>query len=354
MSTAPSLDIADAKRTTVRRLPWDGVDPVRWNRFVVDCPDAFYFHTPEWMSLLARSFPNWRGKVLLAEDRSGEWCALLPYVCANRFGVRTVLSMPFGAFGGPLVREGCPPEALPLMCGLLLSENRAVNTRGLLVTEYGNRALQTLPAEVKRCFRIVHGTTQVLDLTGGAEMVWRNRFQPQRRRQASSARQRGLVVRRGEGLPDYLAYHQLYDRAAREGRYRIRPPRLFFENLARAESPHVQLWVAEHDGILVAGNLSFHYRDDAVSLSGAMRCDYAWCHPAVALHDATIREACACGCHTYHFGPSPRLPGVARFKEQFGCEEKRYSLWAAISRLGHLLEWMRPAIQRACDMDGRR
>lgn len=338
---------------TVISTSHDQVDPDQWESFLERCPDATYFHTPEWMSLLAGSFPRWKGRVLISVDDHGEWVALLPWMETLRFGLRTNLSMPFGTFGGPVVASGCPLEAGAELCRCL--RPLSWNTRGLLLTEFENRCLAWLGARDGRTvpghaglYNVTEGTTHVLDLSGGAQAVWAERFAPQRRRQTTCARRRGLRVRRAGSPADWLAYASIYQEVARHWHTRCRVPSGFFDRLSDNSPSRAHLWVAEHEGEIVAGNLSFFYRDQAISWSGTMRKEHASLHPAVALHHATIEEACAAGCRLYHLGPSPGLMGAARFKEQFGCETRPYRVWTALSPGGRMLERIRPSLTRSC------
>jgi lipid II:glycine glycyltransferase (peptidoglycan interpeptide bridge formation enzyme) len=177
------------------------------------------------------------------------------------------------------------------------------------------------------------------------ENVWQTHFTPQRRRQVGCARRRGLRLRRAHTLDDFRAHFELYADMMRERCAQPILPYRLFEQLARCESPGVQLWVAEHAGQIIASNLAFFHGAIAISWSGAMRRAHAAYHPTVALHHATAREACAQGCRAYHLGASPGLPGVARFKEQFGCDEGQIHTWTAPSPLGQFLGRLRPPVQ---------
>jgi lipid II:glycine glycyltransferase (peptidoglycan interpeptide bridge formation enzyme) len=113
------------------------------------------------------------------------------------------------------------------------------------------------------------------------------------------------------------------------------------------------LWMAEYEDQLVAGNIFFCFKGQAISWSGVMRRSHAWLHPSVALQHASIKDACTCGCREYHFGPSLSFQSVERFKEQFGSERREYRNWAALTPLGRVLERLRPAITRACGSEER-
>lgn len=349
MSGSPHQRAAEAGHMEIRLVTWSEAKCDHWRRFLSTCPDATFFHTPEWMSLLVNSFHDWHGKVIFAEDPSGNWQAMLPFVEVRHLGVRTVLSMPFGTFGGVLSLPACPLPALRQMCSMLQGRMTPWNYRGIMITEFKSSAMRCLLREARQQrFAIFPHMTQTLDLGGGLEEVWRRRFEPQRRRQTRCARRRGLVLRRAETASDFLAYFDLFNDVSKTWEGHVRLPRLFFRNLYALQSPHVHLWIAEHKGEIVAGNIFFDYRDQAISWNGVMRRSHASLHPTVALQHASIEDACTCGCREYHFGPSLNLQTVERFKEQFGSHKREYRNWAALTPLGRILERFRPAITRAC------
>lgn len=343
----------DDASSRLRLVSWDDADSTEWERFLSVCPDATFFHAPEWMALLVRSFPDWHGNLLFAEDPTDGWQALLPFVEVRHLGIRTILSMPFGTFGGILALPGCPPATLKQMCFMLEGRLTPWNTRGMMITEFDNNAMTCLRKEAGQRFTIVPQTTQVLDLGAGFENVWRNSFERQRRRQTRCARRRGLVLRRAKSITDFAAFFDLFHEVSRAWNYRIRLPKKFFRNLYESDSRHVHLWMAEFQDQLVAGNIFFSFKDQAISWSGVMRRSHAWLHPSVALQHASIEDACTCGCREYHFGPSLSFQSVERFKEQFGSEKKEYRNWAVLTPLGRVLERLRPAISRACGSEER-
>jgi len=362
-----------AQDLRVRSLPWDAVDRGRWESILDACPDAGWFETPEWMGILCRTFPDWRGRVLVAEDAGGRTLGILPFVIVRHFGVQTALSMPFGTAGGPLIpgAGGLEPagprspsrdnpeavddaaEVAGALCRSFLREAAPWNSRGAQMIDLENRALRALPPEARSPFRLESATRLVLDLAGGPEEVRARRFEPQRRRQARCADRRGLTVTAAEGESDFADFLKLYAAVSRTWHTRCRLPRDFFEEIRRSPSPRILLLVARHGGELVAGNLAFFYRQSAVSWCGVMRKDLGDLHPAVALHAETIARACAAGCLTYDLGPSPALPRVERFKRQFGAEPAPYRSWTVLGPLGRVLERWRPALLRLPSPRGR-
>jgi lipid II:glycine glycyltransferase (peptidoglycan interpeptide bridge formation enzyme) len=158
------------------------------------------------------------------------------------------------------------------------------------------------------------------------------------------------VVSLARNADESLEFAALYAEMSRTWRSRCRLPRAFFVEVQRARSARVVLLLARHHGRLVAGNLALLHREGAVSWCGVMRKECRDLHPAVALHEETITQACAAGCPTYDLGPSPALPGVERFKREFGAEPRSFASWTVLSPLGCVIERLRPALLRATDL----
>ncbi len=78
-------------------------DPAAWDALVQSAPGATVFHTAAWARLWTE---EWRGSKWVAhviEDGQGYAAGMAAVVRSRGIG-RTVLSMPFGTYGGPLVR----------------------------------------------------------------------------------------------------------------------------------------------------------------------------------------------------------------------------------------------------------
>jgi hypothetical protein len=345
----------------VRVLKRDEIEVEQWRAFLSASSQGTFFHTPDWMDLLIHSFPAWEGFVAIAEDEAGRWLAILPAIRVARLGMHGIHSMPFGTFGGPIAPDAIAHDAIPIdpittdaiasdavvsLCDALLSIGHSPASRGVVLTTYRNPSIARREGVLGDRFTRGRVRTQILELAGGYPEVWLEHCDHQRRRQARCGERRGVAVRRGSSIDDFRACCAIYEEGSRDWDRRQRVGLPFFERLSEMDPEHVRLWVAEVDGRIVAGNVSFIYGDLAISWIGTMLRTYRSYHPAVALHRASIRDACDVGCREYHFGPSPGLESVARFKGQFGAQWGQYDTWAALSPLGRLIARIRPKSRR--------
>ncbi len=178
----------------------------------------------------------------------------------------------------------------------------------------------------------------VLDLAGGPDEVWTQRFASSARRAVRKAQRAELEVR-CESSPQALRdYQHLFDLSLkrwaaaqneplflarlRAGR-RDRAGKL--DRIADALGDRLRLWIAYRAGSPVAGIVVLLGRNASYT-RGAM--DKALCGPVAAnelLHWHAIQEACAAGCRSYQMGESGASSNLARFKEKLGARPVKYA-----------------------------
>jgi hypothetical protein len=182
-------------------------------------------------------------------------------------------------------------------------------------------------------------TAHVLDLAGGFERVWAERFKPVTRRNVRKAEREGVVVKcdvRGELVP---VYYELYLRSLDRWAERQHVPRAIkrwrgrrwdsqakLAGLVGAPGGLARLWVAWHDGRPAAGILVLQGEHNAHYFRGVMDREVA--APTKAnylLLQLAIEEACAAGCRSYHMGQSGSVTSIAEFKEGFGARAVAYA-----------------------------
>src|SRR5262245_51157706 len=83
----------------IRRPP----DRAAWDQLLSAAPGATIFHTAAWGELWAAEWGDARWEAIVLED-GGRYAGAIPMIVRRRGPVRTVYSMPFGTYGGPLVR----------------------------------------------------------------------------------------------------------------------------------------------------------------------------------------------------------------------------------------------------------
>jgi CelD/BcsL family acetyltransferase involved in cellulose biosynthesis len=184
-------------------------------------------------------------------------------------------------------------------------------------------------------------TAHVLDLSGGFEAVWEQRFSSKARRAVRKAERAGVQVEEDATGRLVPVFDELYRRSvrrwaeqqhepvwlARLRAHRSDPARKFAavaEHLGAA----CRLWVASLDGRPVAGMITLHLGPHAVYWRGAM--DKELAGPVRAndlLHRTAVERSVAEGARYYHLGDSAPGSGLAQFKESLGAVPVPYAAY---------------------------
>jgi hypothetical protein len=178
----------------------------------------------------------------------------------------------------------------------------------------------------------------VLDLSGGFDFVFQNRFRSTTRTAIRKAEKNDVVVEcdtSGRLLP---VFYQLFEisleRWARKqheplflARFRghRRDPFAKFQIMAELLGTAFQIWVAWYKGkpaasiIVLMGNNAYYTRGAMdIEVAGPVRANDL-------LHRMAIEEACQMGCQYYHMGESGDSKSLSTFKQGFGAEPISYA-----------------------------
>lgn len=163
------------------------------------------------------------------------------------------------------------------------------------------------------------------DVLRGMNQLWR--------RNIKKADKSGVVVTRGT-TADLAAFHELYVHTAERDHFTPRPLRYFttmFDALLADEEERIQLWLAHHEGDLVAATISVRVGTHAWYSYGASSTEKRDVRGSNAVQWAMIRDALAAGAHTYDLrGITETLDaedshvGLIQFKVGTGGEAIEY------------------------------
>jgi hypothetical protein len=308
-----------------------------WAELVAADPHVLVTQTPAWTDCLcavtgardvSRLYDFGDGRrLLLPLVRLGGWPAPLAMEA----------SLPpawgFGGLAGPAARvEEVRAVLEDLRSGAALSARVRPNP---LLAELWAAAR---PPGIVTLRRRAH----VLDLRGGFDTVWRERFHGGLRRQVRRAERAALDVEldtTGRLVP---VFYDLFMRSVeRWARRQHEPPALARWRARRRDSVRKmtslvrdlrgasRLWVAWSDGrpaaaILVLQGANAHYTRGAIDaeVAGPTRASHL-------LHRLAIEDACRAGCTAYHMGETGSSNSLAQFKEAFGAQPHEYAEYVA-------------------------
>ncbi len=296
--------------------------PAEWDDLVRKDEAATFFHTSGWARALSASAGRFRPLFLLARTE-GRLVAGIPALVSERAGFRIVSSMPFGTFGGPVVRPGAPAGAVAALVDAFRGEAAGLRTASAHLVDFASRLPDGIPG-----FETVEEEAQIVRLDRDYEEL-SSRFKPSARNKIRKALKAGVEVRRASSEGDFLAYHEMLAASERKWGVDSGFGAEFFTELARLEGDAVQMWIAEHDGRIIAGDLNFALHGMIMNWGNVSHESARRLAPNNLLHAVGIEEGLRAGCSTYNLGSSAGIKGVEAFKESFGTERVRFRWYRA-------------------------
>ncbi len=299
------------------------VSSTEWNRLIVEDDCATFFHRAEWARLIETTVPGWKPLYIAATHR-GRLVAAIPLMVRQRRGALLAASMPFGTYGGVLINGDAPLSITRRLAYRFFDIVRSSRVAHGELVDFSRRLLLPNSPQIAQASNEVH----VLSLEPGYEALWR-RFKQPTRNKVRKARRAGVAIRRARSVRDFRAYHRMLVACCRRWGRREYLGADFFVGLSKLDPDHVHMWLAEHDGKVIAGLLNFAWRDTVFSW-GNVSLSRDWCYAANnLLHTEVIADAVRRGARVYNFGANPGLPGVDAFKASFGTDRVRYDCYRA-------------------------
>jgi Acetyltransferase (GNAT) domain len=304
-----------------------------WRELYKSDPHALLYHAPVWVDLMS-AFGSYEDASRLYSLPDGR-LAVLPMV-RKRLLNRVVREASYpAAWGmGGLLASGGVRESDVAAVFADLASRRVVQTTLRPNPVMGAVWEAARPPSVVTVSRLAH----VLDLEGGFDHVWNERFTGQARTAVRKAERSGLTVRcdtSGRLLP---VFYELYERsldrwaaaqheprALARWRGHRRDPLRKLQMIAEWLGEGCRVWVAWLDGrpaasILVIQGPSANYTRGVMDkeIAGPTRANYL-------LHRLAVEDACAAGCRHYHMGETGPSSTLAQFKTRFGARPQPYA-----------------------------
>ncbi len=291
------------------------IEHAEWERIVSEDDRAAFFHTPEWSDLLVSTLPGFEVSHLVARE-GGRAVAVMPVLARPRFGVRTLESMAFGTFGGPVCAGDAPAGAASALLRRFAAEAVTGRTgRALVVDRHRGFDARDLPG-----FDVSDDTVQVVSLDRDHEEI-RAGYTPSARNKIRKALKADVTVRRARSESDFVAYYRVLEECSRDWNVRPRPGLAFFSALSTLDPSRVQMWLAEHEGAVIGGDLNFALHGTVMNWGNVSTDDAKALAPSNLLHATAIEEGVRDGRKLYDLGSSAGIEGVRKFKASFGTKD---------------------------------
>jgi hypothetical protein len=297
-----------------------------WDRLYAEDATATLSQSPLWMDALTTS-TRWVDASRCFETRDGR-TFVLPLARRGPRGRGAVYaSMPAGWGMGGLVSSS------PITAADIAAVETDLRASGASVVRILPNPIRgdTWSAALSDRVITIPRYSHVVDLDGGFEKVWGERYRRTARRTVTKAREGELNIERDTSGRFIPIYRELFWRSVERWARRSNEPLPVARLRASREDPTGKLeflaerlgdnmvtWVAFYRGkpaaadIILKGRNSFAWR-------GAMHEELGpETHAAYLLQNLAIEEACADGGDFYYLGESGPAKGIALFKERFG------------------------------------
>jgi Acetyltransferase (GNAT) domain len=306
-----------------------------WQELLAKDPTATTSQTPGWLDCICR-VGGYEDASRLYETAEGRRlvlpmvrCRLLP----QAFTVEASLPASWGT--GGLVAAGSvrPEDIATVWPDIVAPPSVRVRLRPYFLTAAAWNAVQP-PAGVVVTAQTVH----VLDLEGGFDRVWRDRFKSQTRGGIRKAERANLQVEFDASGRLLTVFYDLYldwiGRRAQErgllpwlSRWRasMREPKRKFEAVAETLGDRCRTWIAWSHGQPIAAVITLLHGAHAFYWRGYSNKDLA--APVRAndlLQRLAIEDACRAGCRYYSMGESGGVASLMEFKSRFGARPQRF------------------------------
>jgi len=291
-------------------------DRAAWDALVATAPEATVFHTSAWAELWLAEWRGTRWVAFVVEDEKG-YAGGIPAIVRNRGIGRTVFSMPYGTYGGPLVRAGHPDPASvrrELLESYALLAGGSWTMRSELIWYRGTR--DEIPARLPALERSTHVLTLAPDFEALAEG-----FAPPTRRLVRQAEESGLTIRSAADESDVRTYYDLAVETVRRRGGRPKPYSVY-ERIYRTFVPKglARFHLVHHGETPVAGSLHLFHQGVAMNWL-TVSSEESWpLRPNNFIIAGILATLCDAGYLEYDLGGSPSdAAGLIRFKEGWGA-----------------------------------
>ena len=287
-----------------RLAPGDARGAALWDAFVLECPQATFFHRAGWQSLLRDVFRH-ETHFLFAHDQ-GRITGVLPlaHVRSLLFG-KSLTSLPFAVYGGVATRDEAVALALEARAQELA---QSLGVDHLELRQLHRRHDDWPRQELYVTFR------KAIEPDEEANMLAIPRKQ---RAMVRKGIKNGLKSELDPGVDRFFAVYA--DNVHRHGTPAL--PRRYFEALRREFGDDCEvLTVTDAGNRVLSSVLSFYFRDEVLPY-------YAGDDTAardLAANDfkywELMRRACARGFKVFDYGRSKQGTGPYAFKKNWGFE----------------------------------
>jgi len=288
-----------------------------WDSLAAADDSATFFQTPAWHRLAARYYRA-ESAPLLFDFAGGPAC--LPLLRDRRWGRARYFS-PFGTYTAVV----CPRALAPHEKAEIEATLKPLNLH-LASSPFTRNAVSVGTPTLSR--------TQILNLVDFDPGQPMRGWSPDPRRKVRMAREAAVRVRFATSADDWRAYFAVYEKSMRRWGPRASStyPESLFTLLRTLPETSMRLWLAEHEGRIVAGYIAFYHNRHACIWHGASDPDFFKLGAVQLLYHDMSAHAAEAGYPVFDLLGSGGNASLEAYKAGFGATTKVYQ--GSLNRTG--------------------
>ena len=300
--TKAQFDVLSEKPTIPQVKLYEAGDDERWDSFVLEHPEASFFHLTGWKRVVEKTFGHVARYFYV--ERDGKITGIAPiFECSNWLIGRCFISVPLGAYGGIVAEDAESEQAL------LHESKRMAQSASAEYLEFRRRDGGLYDGFHENTLYVTFNTPLVPDPAANLK-----RLPKDTRYMIRKAEKGGLRVRLG--MDQLATFYELFAQSM----HRLGTPvfsRNLFRNIADEFAKNSQLMVVYDREKAVAGVLSFFFRDTILPYYAGATPEATRLAANNFMYWELIKWAGEHGFQSFDFGRSKKGTGAFAFKSQW-------------------------------------
>lgn len=308
------------------------LDKAKWERLLRLAPQSTFYHSWAWCSLWEKSYDFCRA-MFFVEEQGSDYIIGLPLMEIRKKRLDSFFSMPMGTYGGPVSPEFSERSQEEFILKIV-SQAKSLRTVRFQIVDLQQR-LEFLRRHGFTPKLVSTHLTDVndVDLKGFLE-----------KRGFQQAEKKGVGARKIKKESEVQLCYDLYLKTCDRHKSLPKYSQLFYLNIFHfgKDSDWLLWWVAEIEGRIIGYQINFLFKDQLCMWDAASEPESLSWRPNDYLMGQSLKWCQEHKVITYNLGGSPiEAEGLVHFKEQWGGQEKNYSVYEKTFLLGRLVDLFR-------------
>jgi len=274
--------------------------------FLTNSEYATIGHLPQWIDIFDNVF-NYKSFSLVAFDSKNEICGFFPlFLMKNILLNRFLISSPFNNFSGILYANDIE------LYKLFLAEAKKIAQQQK--TEY--LEIRQLNENIFQLPERSNFVSMFLDLTSGADTIWKNSLNTKVRNQVRKSEQNNLFLIENDSIENFYAVYCKNMRDLGSPSF----PFIFFKQIKEKFKHNCQILSVSFENKIIASMFVLKWRNFFSDPWASSLREYNYLNPNNFLYWNAIKMACHEDYTIFDMGRSTIDTGTYHFKKQWGSK----------------------------------